>query len=250
MVEYPPPLHVDDACDILEVTTTDAMESLRDSDYHGYAMLAIKAAEKRFREEALLLHPDKATGIAAPLRLRCEEAMKYLENCLEAIKNAFQAHVVPGVAGARIRFGLSRSGQPKLIVSWDMSATLETTVEVLPGSAHDVGLQRTYPPEVDTCVVCFVENPELFKRGDCELQLYHTGIDGPQVDLDSSATRVLCEVPDSIHRSARKLEIKKEIERLKAEKRKYEAPIGAAPKDSCKRGRFAPTPPCRRSGTW
>jgi hypothetical protein len=239
----------------LDVTTTDAMETLRENDYHGYAMLAIKNAEKRFREEALLLHPDKATGLAVQLQPRCEEAMKFLENALDAIKKAFQAHVVPGVEGVQIHFALSKRGQPKLIVSWEMSATLDTTVELLPGAAHEVGLLRTSPPEINTCVVCFAEAPALFKHDDCEMQLYHTGIDGPQADMDSSATRLVCAVPESIHRSVRKLEIKKELERLHAEKRKYEAPIGAAPQ-APKRGRFEtkkeqkPTPPWRRSGTW
>ena len=54
-------------------------------------MLAIKHGEKRFREEALLLHPDTATGLAVQLQPRCEEAMKFLENALDAIKKAFQA---------------------------------------------------------------------------------------------------------------------------------------------------------------
>jgi hypothetical protein len=249
-VDFPPPLHVDDACSVLNVTTTDAMDALRDTDYHGYAMLAIKAAEKRFREEALLLHPDKATGLALQLQPRCEEVMKYLENAMEAVKKAFQAHVVPDVAGVTIRFGLSKRGQPKLIVSWEKSATLDTTVEVLPGAAHEVGLLRTSPPEINACVVCFAEAPALFKHDDCELQLYHTGTDGPQAELDSSATRLVCAVPESIQRSVRKLEIMKELERLHAKKRKHEAPIGAAPKDTGKRARFATTPPWRRSGTW
>jgi hypothetical protein len=80
--------------------------------------------------------------------------------------------------------------------------------------------------------------------------IYHTGIDGPQADMDSSATRLVCAVPETIHRSVRTLEIRKELQRLHAEKRKHEAPIGAAPKDAGKRVRFTTTPPWRRSGTW
>jgi len=250
MVDFPPPLDIYEACDILDVTTTDAMETLRENDYHGYAMLAIKNAERRFREEALLLHPDKATGLAVHLQPRCEEAMKILENALDAIKKAFQAHVVPGVEGAQVHFALSKRGQPKLIVSWEMSATHDTTVELLPGAAHEVGLLRTSPPEINTCVICFAEAPALFKHDDCEMQLYHTGIDGPQADMDSSATRLVCAVPEKIHRSVRTLEIKKELVRLHAEKRKHEAPIGAVSKDAGKRARFTTTPPWRRSGTW
>ena len=99
--------------------------------------------------------------------------MRFLENAPDAIKKAFQAHVVPGVEGVQIHFALSKRGQPKLIVSWEMSATLDTTVEVLPGAAHEVGLLRTSPPEINTCVVCFTEDPALFKHDACELQLSH-----------------------------------------------------------------------------
>ena len=246
MVDLPLPLDVCDACDILDVTTTDAMEAIRGKDYHAYAMLAIKVAEKRRREEAILLHPDKATGLAAPLRPRCEEAMKFLDNALDAIKAAFSAHVVPDVEDVKLHFTLSSRGLPKLIVSWEASATLETTVELLPGAAEEKGLLRCVPPEEDTCVVCFMDAPAFFTRVDCELQVFHTGVDGPQADMDSSATRLICTVPESIRRSVQRYELKKEIARLQERKRKQEAPIGAAPKE--KRGR--PTPPWRRSGTW
>ena len=248
VMNFPSPLDVHFACDILDVTTTDAMEAHRETDYHAYAMLAIKVAEKRFREDALLLHPDKATGLATELRPRCEAAIKFLENARDAIKAAFTAHVVPSVEGVQVNFALSSRGLPKLIVSWEASATLETTVELLPGAAGEKGLLRTSPPEADTCIFCFMDAPAHFKRADCELQVFHTGVDGPQADMDSSATRLVCPVPLSIHKSVRRFEIKKEIGRLQQEKRKYETPIGAAP--TAKRGRHAPTPPWRRSGTW
>ena len=53
MVEFPLPLDVYDACDIMDVTIADEYEALRETDYNSYSMLAIKAAEKRFRAEAL-----------------------------------------------------------------------------------------------------------------------------------------------------------------------------------------------------
>ena len=53
MVDFPLPLDVYDACDIMDVTIADEYEALRETDYNSYSMLAIKAAEKRFRAEAL-----------------------------------------------------------------------------------------------------------------------------------------------------------------------------------------------------
>ena len=73
--------------------------------------------------------------------------------------------------------------------------------------------------------LCLVLGFWCHLEADCELQVFHTGIDGPQVDMDSSATRVVCAVPESIHRSARKLEIKKELERLRAENARLQAPV-------------------------
>ena len=50
MVDFPLPLDGKDACDILDVTMSDEYEAIRENDYHSYSMLAIKAAERRFRE--------------------------------------------------------------------------------------------------------------------------------------------------------------------------------------------------------
>ena len=46
------------ALEVLDVTVSEHDEELRQKDYHQYAMVAIKNAEKRLREEALTFHPD------------------------------------------------------------------------------------------------------------------------------------------------------------------------------------------------
>ena len=245
-------LDVADACDILEVTVGEEFESLRETDYDAYALQAIRAAEKRFREEARLLHPDKANGeLTRKLQPRCEAAMKFLENVMQAIRAGFQAHIVPEVEEVKMLFGLSSRGSPKLIVTWEPSATLDTTIEVAAATRGE--LQRTFPPEVDSCIFAYADAPTLFKRDECSLVLFHTGVDGPQAEMTGSKKRCLCEVPETIRFKAQKIDIKKELARLQAEKRKYEyeyeQPIGAAAKDSGKRGRHATTTPPWRLGS-
>ena len=47
------------AVEVLDVNMSEQEEELRHESYHEYAMLAIKNAEKRLRENALLFHPDR-----------------------------------------------------------------------------------------------------------------------------------------------------------------------------------------------
>ena len=46
------------AVDVLDVVMSDVEAELLHTNYHQYAMVAIKNAEKCLRAEALLLHPD------------------------------------------------------------------------------------------------------------------------------------------------------------------------------------------------
>ena len=46
------------AVDVLDVVMSDVEVELLHTNYHQYAMVVIKNAEKRLRLEALLLHPD------------------------------------------------------------------------------------------------------------------------------------------------------------------------------------------------
>ena len=46
------------AVDVLDVVMSEVEVELLHTNYHQYAMVAIKNAEKRLRLEALLLHPD------------------------------------------------------------------------------------------------------------------------------------------------------------------------------------------------
>jgi hypothetical protein len=242
-------IDVADACDILEVTVGEEFESMRETDYDAYALQAIRAAEKLFREDARLIHPDRANGeLTRQLQPRCEAAMKFLENVMQAIRKGFQGHIVPEVEDVKMLFGLSSRGSPKLIVTWEPSATLDTTIEVAI-TALAPQLQRTFPPEVDSCIFAYADAPALFKRDECSLVLFHTGVDGPQAEMTGSKKRCLCDVPEKIRFKAQKIDMKKENARLLAEKRRYELPIGAAPMDFAKRGRYAtPTPPWRVGG--
>ena len=47
------------AVEVLDVTMSEQEEELKHESYHEYAMFAIKNAEKRLRENALVFHPDR-----------------------------------------------------------------------------------------------------------------------------------------------------------------------------------------------
>ena len=51
------------AVDVLDVTISVEDQELRHNNYHQYALVAIKNAEKRLHKDAHLLHPD-----ACPIR--------------------------------------------------------------------------------------------------------------------------------------------------------------------------------------
>ena len=210
-----PDLHL--ATDALGVTVKVEDQGLRDSDYHAYALICLKNAQKRLREEALTLHPDKQTGHFASLKQRCEEAMKFLNNVFDVIKQAFSAHLVPEVEGVEIYFALSRTDAPKLLVKWAKQHTLETIFQWKDGAGY---VEWTLPPSVDLCVFTFDKHPNLFKSAEVHVTLHHVGIDGSQCDMTSAKTRRDVEVPLHIRLAGQKVEVQKELERLRGMKRK------------------------------
>jgi hypothetical protein len=221
------------------------MHALYDSDYDRYASLVIKEAECLHKKLALKIHPDKqASPLTAALKPRCGPAMAVLNNALDAVREAFTRHVVPGVSGLQAYFALSGNDDdaPAMIVlRWDCSQDVETEIAISGDGDDDDDIIDIWRVGADVGIqtLSLDDYPHLFSMQQITFTASHIGLFGAQADFSGVEARLVLptteEVFECLESRQRCKELEEEVRKLRStlkERRDRDGPIGAKPEAS------------------
>ena len=223
------------------VAVTPEMHALYDSDYDRYASLVIKEAECLHKKLALKIHPDKqASPLTAALKPRCGPAMAVLNNALDAVREAFTMHIVPGVSGLQAYFALSGNDDdsPAMIVlRWDCSQDVETEIAISGDGDDDDDIIDIWRVGADVGIqtLSLDDYPHLFSMQQITFTASHIGLFGAQADFSGVEARLVLptteEVFECLESRQRCKELEEEVRKLRStlKERRDHGPIGAKP---------------------
>ena len=263
-------MEVEDAYEILGVCIEAEYMTLYSEDFQAYALFVIRMANEGMRADAKLLHADKLTNnLTRPLEARCSEALKYILNTFNLIKDMWSVQRIPAVECPTVVYTLS--SVPALLLKWkkqDFATTVCITIGDDPDGGVTINDERTLDPG-DNCITYYYdEYPNLF---DCEhtaiFHLYHIGMNGAQEGMRSPATRCTVECPEEYRDIVEDIEYEKKVAKLRARQAELRAKLARAKAElkrergaaddgraSHKRPRnykdWADTPPWRQSSEW
>ena len=213
------------------------MHALYDIDYDRYASLVIKEAESLHKKLALKIHPDKqASPLTAALKPRCGPAMAVLNNALDAVREAFTMHIVPGVSGLQAYFALDDDSPAMIVLRWDCSQDVETEIAIS-GDGDDDDIIEIWRVGADIGIqtLSFDDFPHLFKMKQIAFTASHIGLFGAQADFSGVEARLVLPttevVFECVENRQRCKQLEEEVHKLRSslKERRDHGPIGAKP---------------------
>jgi hypothetical protein len=263
-------MKLEDAYEILEVCIDEEYTNLYSEDFQAYAQLVIRMANSKARADAKLFHPDKLSNdFTRPLEGRCSEALKYVWNALNMIKDMCCVQNIPPVERPTIMYILS--SVPVLLLKWK-TQDYATAVCITVGNDQEgdvvVSDERTVEPGGSCVAYYYDEHPSLFDdKHPSVFHLCHIGVNRAQEGMRSPATRCTAECPEEYcdiieeikqeQRGAelkvREAELRAKIARTRAELKREREAAGDRGTRSKRRRHYedwGDAPPWRQSSEW
>ena len=185
-------MDIEDAVRILDFDVDHEVLLLENTDPKAYSDGVVKEASKKFKEISRLIHPDKSPN---EFDERSTEAFKFLSNVFDVVKTAYTDFLIRSVEDICLAYEISKDMRLQVRVTWKASDDLDTVICVHCG---DVALveERQLPPEADSYLFYYDEDPQLFQSG--TVALYHLATAGPLKDVVSRKMEVDLSVPNEV----------------------------------------------------